>query len=582
MPDVKALLGTLNAAKVQRSSNEAMRGALLEAEEKLQRLHANTFTQRLHHDLNNAHVEAEARLRIFTEGYSFSALRRPSHVARPAIAPGDGTELGERSTGSVFGLRQLGRVHERMGTLAQQFPEDSHARSNIDAMTMCIDRAQTVAREDGIDVSPWITSVTTMFDALADVAQIPTVETKIRNEAEEALQLETQLADATERHSRYEGDGNVAGIESTVMEIIALCERLQDVYAAQIAGVDKFRAEAIAETKARSSALRALCASELSTLVADHRDKTSAIEEIKAVTSNGKVTFGAQSTSLDTHAIEAESFERSLAANLEQQEREWVVIERAEHRLQMLSRERMDLVLGYMRSVEREAKRRADAAATNKDGVCRLAELVAHRKHCGCLRDVSEQLECVVSTAADLLDELTVHAEREFKRGGVECHRRYLSTYRTLCLTLGDVIHKKSAMADELEAKIEMATARQEICLDSLDPKAKQYTLEKETLAKEWGDLMHEVRALRRRAETHSTAFAATDVALIAAGIQYTDPREELRDRDRRRRDRISDYHEDEYQKMAVVRGLVPPSADASITYVATVGAKEPSRIVLQ
>ena len=80
MPDVRNLISALDSAKKQRTKNEALRVALLESEEYLQRLHANTFTECLRQGLNNAHLSANRCLDAFC--WQHNTIRSMARVRR--------------------------------------------------------------------------------------------------------------------------------------------------------------------------------------------------------------------------------------------------------------------------------------------------------------------------------------------------------------------------------------------------------------------------------------------------------------------------------------------------------------------
>eukprot|EP00759_Apiculatamorpha_spiralis_P001214 PhF_6_TR10430/c0_g1_i4/m.16451 len=128
MPDVQQLIVALEKAKTQRLQNESVRNALYEAEEYIQRLHANTFTERMRLDLDDAHAAALKCLDDFEVQFSCNNLRRPKDDFQTAASINPGIEKGLR------GMREC------LGIL-QSLPQSETVERSIEEMTRCVERA---------------------------------------------------------------------------------------------------------------------------------------------------------------------------------------------------------------------------------------------------------------------------------------------------------------------------------------------------------------------------------------------------------------------------------------------------------
>eukprot|EP00662_Eupelagonemidae_sp_cell21_P009067 gene9067-6027_t len=111
-------------------------------------------------------------------------------------------------------------------------------------------------------------------------------------------------------------------------------------------------------------------------------------------------------------------------------------------------------------------------------------------------------------------------------------------------LTLGDLQYKKEANIQALEEKIQVASMQQEMYMESLNPKAKEYSQLKRDLGKMKGELEQQVDQIREKAVLYIEAFKPTEHALIEAGRHFRHPVEQLKENNQNRKHKLVAYHQ--------------------------------------
>lgn len=123
-------------------------------------------------------------------------------------------------------------------------------------------------------------------------------------------------------------------------------------------------------------------------------------------------------------------------------------------------------------------------------------------------------------------------------------HGEYLSQFRGMYLTLGDLQYKKEANIAALEEKMEHARMQQEMMMESLNPKAKEYSALRKDLQKTRDDMESQVHTLREKSVLYIEAFEPTKQALLHAGKDFQHPVDELTTLNEQRRNKLIAYHQ--------------------------------------
>jgi len=534
MPDVRALLIALDNAKKQRVNNDELRGALLEAEEYVQRLHSNTFIERLRSDLREAHAEAMGCLNNFEKGLSFAALRRsPDMICEPPRK-----ELHTRALTQP--LTNLGGIES----------------DEVAEMRTCLERAISRA-ENTVDVTPWAPAVKAVIDAFREssTTSFP-VDPRMGGAQAEAAALRGQLAELRKNHVGHLEDGNIEGAMEGYGAIIEKTGHIQQVLQQQLDILAAFRITAVEDKRQNLHTLEAMCQQDLSDFVKAHKGEQSRLKgQVQRLRTEWEESSTVQRRAAIAFVEEGELTRRSLAANEEAQERQWIIMARAEASLHILHKDRSTTVTRWALSCEREARRTADDWAAGIGTATGMSSAGDAFAHCTRVHEVSELLERVVQIGLKLVGDSVEHTNKGIGKALVGVHTEYLENYRVMRLALGDLKHKTDRLADEVAARVANVTAQQEYYMESLDPRAKKYSTERSQHVKQLESLMAKSKALEEQINRNRKAFSSTERVLMTSGNHFVDPEEEVRELDKKRKEHIAEYNEMEH--VAAVEGRV-------------------------
>lgn len=238
-----------------------------------------------------------------------------------------------------------------------------------------------------------------------------------------------------------------------------------------------------------------------------------------------------------------EEWNRVFDDNASQQMSCLKAMEELERRLANLAQEQAFLVRDRMTKVRQEAQREADAMAFDCFVGQRTAAL-AHSLSCSeSAMSAMDGLNRAIESSCALFDRYLadgVKADIDAELMRVRTER--LEQFRSLYLTLGDLQYKKSRHAEEIAKKIEYYGLQQEIAMDELNPKAKEFSQTK----RKWQDVHDEIHSqihmLESRSQKQLEDFKPTEKLLLEAKVPFKHPRDELQERNMTRTQRLLEY----------------------------------------
>lgn len=238
-------------------------------------------------------------------------------------------------------------------------------------------------------------------------------------------------------------------------------------------------------------------------------------------------------------------WERLFDQNVEQQTACFRAIDELEQRIQHLSAEQQLLIRDRIEKVNVERERALDSAAfyyfvdqrlKSSQDVGKSAE-----SSVTVLKEVGASLEFGISRVEQFLKEcVTDHSEEAL----LALRKEKLEQFRQLYLTLGDLSFKKSRHAEEIHKKIEYYTIQQEIAMDTLNPKAKEYSQAKKRWQTIEEEVEQQIHVLGEKSEKEAADFKPTELLLIKQGVSFKHPVEELRERNEVRNQKLLEYQQ--------------------------------------
>lgn len=238
-------------------------------------------------------------------------------------------------------------------------------------------------------------------------------------------------------------------------------------------------------------------------------------------------------------------WDKMFKTNEEQQTACWKAMAELEKRMQQLAAEQTIMVRDRLERVNLERERELNAQAFYHfcDKRCQsvLNYDQSSKSAVGVLKEVGEALEYTVNQADFFIKDCILQTvDKELKQLRLE----QLEQFRQLYLTLGDLEFKKSRHAEEIDKKVEYYAYQQEVAMDALNPKAKEYSQAKKKWEAVQEEIHKQVRALQERTEAEALAFKPTEQLLIEAGIEFSNPVDELRSRNQVRQQKLIEYKE--------------------------------------
>eukprot|EP00658_Telonema_sp_P-2_P012615 TRINITY_DN14803_c0_g1_i2.p1 TRINITY_DN14803_c0_g1~~TRINITY_DN14803_c0_g1_i2.p1 ORF type:complete len:310 (+),score=102.73 TRINITY_DN14803_c0_g1_i2:91-930(+) len=174
-----------------------------------------------------------------------------------------------------------------------------------------------------------------------------------------------------------------------------------------------------------------------------------------------------------------------------------------------------------------------------------------------CIRDrlVDTLASCeVADEVTDLMDEFVCSAcnamERHLRcvQADVEKHRMSshelrLEHFRGMYLTLGELQYKKERNLEEIDKKIAHTHMQQDLMMETLNPRAKEFAQAKKELMKVRDEMESQIEVINEKAVLQIEAFKPTEVLLLEAGKDFVHPVHELQQRNQARQQKLLQYH---------------------------------------
>lgn len=249
-----------------------------------------------------------------------------------------------------------------------------------------------------------------------------------------------------------------------------------------------------------------------------------------------------QQANLTAYVVE---WEKIFDQNVRQMAVCFQAIDELEKRIANIAAEQAILVEDRIEKINIERERALDAAAFFHFCDSRQKEVQAAQKNVDVsaqiLKDVGSAIEYGVSQLDNFLSTCVKnHAQEQL----LQLQKDKLEQFRQLYITLGDLHFKKSRSADEIDKRIEYYGFQQEVAMDALNPKAKEYSQARKKWVMVKEELENQLRALEEKSKQEAAAFEPTATLLLENGVEFTHPVEELARRNKVREQKLLEYKE--------------------------------------
>eukprot|EP00796_Vickermania_ingenoplastis_P011888 gene11888-8173_t len=277
----------------------------------------------------------------------------------------------------------------------------------------------------------------------------------------------------------------------------------------------------------------------------EEKDKKQTDNDADKLTDKRSLVQKARKDQKANFQLYVSEWEKLFDTNVEQQIACFRAMEELERRIHHLAAEQAILIADRVEKVNVERERALDAAAffyfcdqrtKNTKDAAQTAQTAVET-----LKEVGAAIEFSITQFEQYLKECVIdHTDEEL----LALRQEKLNQFRQLYLTLGDLQFKKARHAEEIEKKIEYYSLQQEVAMDTLNPKAKEYSQAKKKWQSVQDEIKQQLSVLEQKSEKEAQDFKPTEQLLIKSGVNFKHPVDELNEKNAIRQQKLLEYKE--------------------------------------
>jgi len=534
---------TLEAARKQKITNLQLKTSCLENEEMIQELHVSDWSEQQREKLGAAHekgaelltnVESGTRWNL-TTAYDFSKLQRVCGLemsVKDLFQPEDKPQFMD-----VIALKQnLQELkNHRNKTRLVSFT------GTIDNALSKLEKVEEELRKSQLDATDLAQVPVAVLKNLEDCMNVQNVQAALMGNEEQINAQMASIEKCKEIRDISISDGEMQIAEEQYYIKAQLLERLIDLVR------DKFRIIGTTEEENKQFA-------KIHEVQKKSNQETSAMKDAKRrlkqraeadLKNLHDAVQKADMEDLDSAKAFAEAkaqSEKRLKENLDKQDECWRKIQALERELQRLGTERFEEVRRRIDENDREEKRKVEyeqfLSVTSQHK--QLLELTVY--NCDLAIRTISLIEELVAEGCQAIKQRYDKTNQELADLRLLVHQEYLGVFRRLYKTLSIISYKKEKALEEIDRQIRQAHIQLEFCIETFDANAKKYSDLKKELYKKRATVEDDVAMLKDKMQSALEAFAPTEEALQAAGIEFVHPADEAEEGNLTRRAKMVEY----------------------------------------
>ena len=437
-------------------------------------------------------------------------------------------------------IMELGRLREQQNINGQKY-FDYVLTSGADILS----KVTTLLADSKLQGERWTSLTAPVLTLLRDVMNQSGVQSALGDLEEQCRRIEFEVDEVTELQTVAVEKGDMDSTEALYYRKITLQEALADLTTKKFDVIDSVAEEVFKRPLKRVHEVHAQANADIHALLRENETlKTRCETDLASLTTEIERVNMEDYNETKQNQIAIEKLHNTFRENLLQQDVCWAEMERLEREMCALGQQRADHAKELVRTLEQEEKRQVEyqyfAHFTSQHKV--LLELTIH--NCELAEEITDSVDEFISAHCNAVEHRMRDLERDLEDVRLEVHQAYLSHFRTMYLTLGDLQYKKEAHVASLEEKIQVAHMQQEMHMESLNPKAKEFSQLKRDLQGQKSDLESQVGTLRQKSTLYIEAFKPTEQALIEAGRPFEHPVETLHKMNESRKLKLIAYHQ--------------------------------------
>ncbi|CAG9568272.1 putative paraflagellar rod protein [Leishmania major strain Friedlin] len=419
-----------------------------------------------------------------------------------------------------------------------------------------------------------------LIQNLNELLSNSTLEEKSENTREKLRRMKFDAEELQQAQAQAIANGDMQRSEELYYEQGSLAEAMAGPYDELEAIMRKYGEVCVDAPLTRVLEQRDLLTTRLTRVIEEYTSKLSEVTlDVERVKEKRRAVAQARHRQRNNMSAYNHTWKKAWQTNSDQQMACYRAMEQLEKQLNDLQQTQSFLVDDWISHVTQERQREEDAASFACFADARAAALAETQHN---LQTVVEGVRQYTGAVQFSCRHVEAFA-REVLRGHlshsqVALRKDRLEQFRALYLTLGDLRFKKARNAEEIEKKIEYYTLQQEVAMDALNPKAKEFSKTKQRYEAAKAEVQKQIDQLDQRSRLQLERFRPTEQLLREAGVNFVSPEEELARRTQQRSQKLLEYQ----QLIEDCIGVRPTATTSSITSrspatLTTVAASQPA-----
>ncbi|ESL11375.1 paraflagellar rod protein [Trypanosoma rangeli SC58] len=396
------------------------------------------------------------------------------------------------------------------------------------------------------DIATWGDWTQALLRVLANALRVTPLE---RTTEEPQERLRRAAFDVMEKQREQEDavmDGDMVRSEHLYFEATALLEGMRPLYDELEQVIETYKKDAgeepIQQVRTQSTELSSNLAPAM--IMKEENLKRRCTADMERLAERREAVRSARTAQRASFSVQMVEWEKLFELNRQQQDACLRAIEELELRLRQLAEERTFLVEDQLEAISQERQREEDAVAFMAFADRQEASLQRTLLH------VEQSLHCAQSISEAVRSgyrHLNRHLQDVVLKGVenrlLEVRKERLGHFRSLYLTLGELKFKKERHVEELNKRIEYYHVQQELAMDTFNPKAKEFSKAKKDLLKVKEEMEQQVELISQKAAQQLEDFKPTEKLLLASGVQFRHPVDDLAEMNAVRTQKLLEYH---------------------------------------
>ncbi|CAC9444047.1 paraflagellar rod protein [Leishmania donovani] len=383
-----------------------------------------------------------------------------------------------------------------------------------------------------------------LIQNLNELLSNSTLEETDENTREKLRRMKFDAEELQQAQAQAISNGDMQRSEELYYEQASLAEAMAGPYDELEAIMRKYGEVCVDAPLTRVLEQRDLLTTRLTRVIEEHTSKLSEVTlDAERVKEKRRAVAQARHRQRNNMSTYNHTWKKAWQTNSDQQMACYRAMEQLEKQLNDLQQAQSFLVDDWISHVTQERQREADAASFACFADARAAALAETQRNLQTVVDGVRQYSGAVQFSCRHVEAFV----REVLRGHlshsqVALRKDRLEQFRALYLTLGDLRFKKARNAEEIEKKIEYYTLQQEVAMDALNPKAKEFSKTKQRYEAAKAEVQKQIDQIDQRSRLQLERFRPTEQLLREAGVDFVSPEEELARRTQQRSQKLLEY----------------------------------------